>query len=178
MVATVQRSNGSLTADDLRDYKVNAGPAVNISYRGLDVFGIGSPAGGAVCLSILKTMEQYDADDWFTDNNLTIHRFAEAMRFGYGARVELGDPAFVKNVDVLEAEMLTAKAAKKIRQRIWDNQTQPVDSYDPKSIYTSDGHGTSHIVTADKSGMAASLTTTINLLFGAQLMDPATGIIL
>ena len=39
-------------------------------------------------------------------------------------------------------------------------------------------HGTSHVVTADASGMAFSLTTTINLFFGSRLMDPETGIIL
>lgn len=38
--------------------------------------------------------------------------------------------------------------------------------------------GTSHVVTADASGMAISLTTTINLLFGSQLMIPETGVIM
>lgn len=38
--------------------------------------------------------------------------------------------------------------------------------------------GTSHLVAADESGMAISLTTTINLLFGSQLIVPETGIIL
>ena len=39
-------------------------------------------------------------------------------------------------------------------------------------------HGTSQIVTADASGMAISLTSTINLLFGSQLLVPETGIIM
>ncbi len=39
-------------------------------------------------------------------------------------------------------------------------------------------HGTSHIVTADASGMAISLTTTVNLLFGSQLVVPETGVIM
>ncbi|KAI9158660.1 Gamma-glutamyltransferase-like protein 1 [Paramyrothecium foliicola] len=178
MVATVQKFNGTLTTDDLRDYRVNHGPALNISYRGLDVYGIGSPAGGAVCLSILKTMEQYDADDWRRDGNLTVHRFTEAMRFAYGARVELGDPAFVKGMGSIEAAMIGEEAARNVHSRIRDHHTLPVDQYNPRNLFTSEGHGTSHIVTADKSGMAASLTTTVNLLFGAQLMDPETGIIL
>jgi gamma-glutamyltranspeptidase/glutathione hydrolase len=38
--------------------------------------------------------------------------------------------------------------------------------------------GTSHIVAADHTGLAISLTTTINLLFGSQLMVPETGIIM
>lgn len=177
MVALIQQTNGTLTLDDLKEYKVISRPVLNISYRGIELFGVGSPAGGAVCLSTLKTMEQYDPHDW-DDVTLSVHRFDEAMRFAYGARIELGDPEFVQNVDALEAQMLDEKNAKNIRHRILDNQTQPVDSYDPKGVYTSDSHGTSHIVTADRSGMATSLTTTINLLFGAQIMDPASGIIL
>lgn len=45
-----------------------------------------------------------------------------------------------------------------------------------KLIFSS--HGTSHVVTADASGLAITLTTTVNLLFGSHLIDPATGIIL
>lgn len=39
-------------------------------------------------------------------------------------------------------------------------------------------HGTSHIVTADSSGMATSLTTTVNLFFGSRIMVPETGVIM
>jgi gamma-glutamyltranspeptidase/glutathione hydrolase len=38
--------------------------------------------------------------------------------------------------------------------------------------------GTSHIVTADSSGMAVTMTSTINLHFGSLVMVPETGIIL
>ena len=39
-------------------------------------------------------------------------------------------------------------------------------------------HGTSQISAIDASGMAISLTTTINLFFGSHVMDPKSGIIL
>jgi gamma-glutamyltranspeptidase/glutathione hydrolase len=41
-----------------------------------------------------------------------------------------------------------------------------------------DTPGTSHVVTADASGLAISLTSTVNLLFGSQLMVPETGVIM
>ena len=177
MIAIVQATNGTMTLDDLKNYKVKSRKVAKMTYRDMELFGIGSPAGGAVSLSNLKTMEQYDAKDW-SDVNLTVHRFDEAMRFAYGARLELGDPDFVDDVEKLEAQMLDEKNAQAIRHRIMDNTTQPVELYDPKGIYSSDGHGTSHIVTADGSGMATSLTTTINLIFGAQIMDPVSGVIM
>lgn len=45
-------------------------------------------------------------------------------------------------------------------------------------VLTFSSPGTSHIVTADASGMAITLTTTINLLFGSQLMVESTGVIM
>ena len=45
-------------------------------------------------------------------------------------------------------------------------------SADPQS------HGTSHVVTADSSGMATSLTTTVNLFFGSRIMVPETGVVM
>ncbi len=36
----------------------------------------------------------------------------------------------------------------------------------------------SHTSIVDSSGMAVSVTSTVNLLFGSQVMDPETGIIL
>lgn len=38
--------------------------------------------------------------------------------------------------------------------------------------------GTSHVVTADSSGLTVSLTGTINLLFGSGLLVPQTGLIM
>lgn len=177
MINVIRKTNGTMTLDDLKNYKVKSRPVLRTKFRDFELFGTPSPAGGAVTLSMLKTMEQYDANDW-ENIKLSMHRFDEAMRFAYGARLELGDPDFVDDIASMEAKMLDEANAREIRDRIMDNQTQPVDSYDPKGVYSSEGHGTSHIVTADKSGMATSLTTTINLLFGAWLMEPASGIIL
>ena len=39
-------------------------------------------------------------------------------------------------------------------------------------------HGTSHVAIADASGLAFSLTTTINLFFGSRVMVPETGVIM
>ncbi|UNI19812.1 hypothetical protein JDV02_005963 [Purpureocillium takamizusanense] len=178
MVKYIQQTNGSMTLDDLSSYEVLSRPVKSVRYRGVDLHTVGAPASGAVCLNILKTMEQFDLPDRGGDVNLTAHRFAEAMRFAYGSRVELGDPDYVDGVRAFEDRMLSEVNARRIRDNISDDHTQPVEAYDPSDMYAPDGHGTSHIVTADASGMATSLTTTINLLFGAQIMDPTSGVIL
>ncbi|KAL7813807.1 gamma-glutamyltranspeptidase [Trichoderma gracile] len=178
IVDYVQQTGGSMTLDDMANYKVLSRPVHNVTYRGLTLHGVGSPAGGAVSLQILKIMERYSQDDW-ADQDLSRHRLTEAMRFAYAARISLGDPAFVDDdVEGFEKEMLDPKNIDTIHGRIWDNQTQATKYYNPHDFYVPENHGTSHIVAADKSGMAVSLTTTVNLLFGAQIVEPKTGIIL
>jgi gamma-glutamyltranspeptidase / glutathione hydrolase len=177
MITLIKATNGTMTLEDLKNYQVTAKPPLTISFRGYKLAAVGAPASGAVTLSTLKTMEQYPQTDW-ADVNLTIHRYDEASRFAYGARQQLGDPDFIQDVRTLERLMLDNSMAKEIRKRILDNKTQPVKNYNPDMVYAAESHGTSHVVTADSSGMATSLTTTINLLFGAQIMTPDSGIIM
>ncbi|KAL8956018.1 MAG: hypothetical protein Q9183_006446, partial [Haloplaca sp. 2 TL-2023] len=68
--------------------------------------------------------------------------------------------------------------AASIRDRILDNSTQPVSAYDPNGFEIHDNHGTSQISTLDATGLAVSLTTTVNLFFGSHIMVPENGIIL
>lgn len=192
MIDLIRATNGTMTLADLASYNITTPPAVSVDYRGYRVWSTPSPTSGAVCLSILKTMEQYPRAALLADANLTTHRFGEALRFGYAARSRLGDPAFVPGVRALEDRMLTASFAGATRRRILDATTQPVEAYGPGTeteqapashhddhhYYANPGHGTSHIVTADSSGLAITSTTTVNLLFGALLMTPDTGIVL
>ncbi|KAI8634518.1 gamma-glutamyltransferase [Xylariaceae sp. FL1651] len=176
-IATVQKHNGTMTLKDLAEYETIIRRSVNISYRGFKLYSSGAPTSGVVGLSMLKTMEGYNIADT-ADVNLTLHRFDEAMRFAYGAHQVMGDPEFLHDIDKLEDKMLDASKAASIRAHILDNSTQPVHNYNPDKVYTPESHGTSHIVTADGSGMAVSSTTTVNLLFGNLLMVPETGVIL
>ncbi|KAI0882671.1 gamma-glutamyltranspeptidase [Annulohypoxylon maeteangense] len=175
-VKHIQKHNGTMTLDDMSSYEAIIREPISISYRGFTLVSSGTPSSGAVCLSTLKTMEGYSASS--PDTNLTLHRFDESMRFAYGAHQALGDPAFVPHAPDLEAVMLSPSHASSIRSRIHDDRTQPVENYDPAHIYVPTDHGTSHISTADGSGIAVSSTTTVNLLFGSLLMVPETGVVL
>ena len=170
---------GIMTLKDLKDYKVEIRPTAQITYRGYKLSSCTSPSSGGVVLAMLKTVEGYD---YFFQGestlNLSTHRMDEAIRFAYGERAELGDPAFVHGLAEYQTQMLQANTAAGIRARISDYHTLNVSAYDPMGLESLDTPGTSHIVTADASGMAVSLTTTINLLFGSQVMVPETGVIM
>jgi gamma-glutamyltranspeptidase / glutathione hydrolase len=93
-------------------------------------------------------------------------------------RTNLGDPSFVAGIDAYQEGMLNETTAEIIRNKISDTTTYNVSYYDPSGIQSLNTPGTSHIVAADKDGMAISIITTVNLLFGSQLMVPETGVIM
>lgn len=177
-IAAVQAQNGTMTVDDLKNYTVAIRPPANITYRGYRLFSGSAPSSGEVALSVLKTLEGYS--DFYANGkiNLSTHRLDEAIRFGYGERTNLGDPLFVANMTAYQDDMLSEESATAIRHKISDSKTLNVSAYDPSGIESLETPGTSHVVTADASGLAISLTTTINLLFGSQVLVPETGIIM
>lgn len=67
--------------------------------------------------------------------------------------------------------------ASELRDKISNSQTFDPKYYNPQYDDNQD-HGTTHVSVVDANGMAVSLMSTVNLSFGAQFMDPVTGIIL
>ncbi|KKY26441.1 putative glutamyl-trna amidotransferase subunit [Phaeomoniella chlamydospora] len=178
MVQAVQASGGTLTLEDLENYEVAIRPVAEIEYRGYRLFSTSAPSSGGVALSVLKVLEGYE--DFFAPDtvNISTHRLDEAIRFGYGQRANLGDPPFVPGLEEYQEEMWNATTAANNRAKISDLHTLNISAYDPKGLESLDTPGTSHLVTADHTGLAITLTTTINLLFGSHLMIPETGIIM
>ncbi|RHZ67964.1 gamma-glutamyltransferase family protein [Aspergillus thermomutatus] len=178
MINALQAVNGTMTLEDLRNYTVAIRNVSQIDYRGYQITSTSAPSSGTVAMSILKILSTYD--DFFAPSNvnLSTHRLDEAMRFGYGERTNLGDPLFVAGLDEYQENMLKQSTIDEIRRKISDVRTQNVSAYDPQGIESLNDAGTSHVVTADHTGLAISLVTTINTLFGSQVMVPETGIIM
>lgn len=178
MIQALQAENGTMTMEDLADYSAIVAPTINITYRGFNLFASDAPSSGAVALSVLKILEGYHPFASDGSLNLSTHHMDEAMRFAYGARADLGDPDFVANLTRYQDEMISSAYASEVRGKISDFRTFNTSYYDPDGLESLETPGTSHIVTADASGMAITLTTTVNLLFGSQLMVPETGVIM
>ncbi|PGG97595.1 gamma-glutamyltransferase [Polytolypa hystricis UAMH7299] len=177
-INALQAANGTMTMDDLKDYTIAKRELSQITYRGFKITSTSAPSSGGVLMNILKTVDGYE--DFFAEGsvNLSTHRLDEAMRFAYAQRTNLGDPLFVDGLDEYQKTMVSDATAKAIRGKISDNRTQNVSAYNPDGLESLETPGTSHISTADHTGLAISLTTTINLLFGSTLMIPETGIIM
>lgn len=85
MINALQRANGTMTLDDLRNYTIAIRNISQIDYRGYTITSTSAPSSGTIALSILKILGTYE--DFFTSEktvNLSTHRMDEAFRFGYG----------------------------------------------------------------------------------------------
>ncbi|KZP19744.1 gamma-glutamyltranspeptidase [Athelia psychrophila] len=179
IVKAASASGGIITTHDLANYSAIVREPVNITYRNQRIFSTVAPSSGAVVLSALKIFEGYQGNYSDSDPmvNVTTHRLIEATQFAYGQRTQYGDPAFTSNVTALQQYYLEPSVASEVRSKISDNTTYPVPYYDPQNYSILLDHGTSHMAVIDESGMAVSLTTTVNLYWGSQVMT-ADGIIL
>ncbi|ETS73187.1 hypothetical protein PFICI_15132 [Pestalotiopsis fici W106-1] len=177
-ISALRNSNGTMTLEDLANYTVALREPSAIDYRGYKLTSCGAPAGGSVALSALNIVSGYSGFGDPAQINLTTHRIDEAMRFAYGQRTLLGDPSFVNGTLEYQKSMLSEATGAEVRSKILDYTTQNVSAYDPSGYESLETPGTSYVATADASGLSISLTTTINTLYGSQVMVPETGVIM
>ncbi|KAJ2007866.1 hypothetical protein H4R26_000534 [Coemansia thaxteri] len=175
LVKTVQSNGGILTVQDFGNYAAVDRKPLESYYHGRKVISGSPPTSGSVLLSMLNVIEGYTmAMDGPTAVNY--HRIVEAMKHGAAQRTLLGDPSYV-DVFGNVSRHISKEFASQIRANISDSRTFNVSHYAPEYDILNN-HGTTHLSVLDKDDMAVALTSTVNLEFGARIMDPATGIIL
>ena len=128
-------------------------------------------------LSTLKIVEGYDMSTP-SQLNFSTHYLDEAMRFAYGQRTLLGDPLFLPNLTTYQQKMLSEETAAEIRAKIKPDSTLNITEYNPSNYGILTDDGTSASVASDKSGLTIAMTSTINTIFGSQVMVPETGVIM
>ncbi|WVQ76804.1 gamma-glutamyltransferase [Cryptococcus sp. DSM 104548] len=175
-VETVTEAGGILTLKDLQHFKALAYPAIHGTFMSKEIYTTSAPSSGGVLLGLLKVLEPFDiTSTGGLGDVLNAHRFIEALKFAFGARSAITDPAFATNRSALE-DVHSKQWADDVRAKITDNTTHSADYYGLQYDTPID-HGTTHISVADRWGGAASVTSTINLIWGSHVMDPKTGII-
>ncbi|EPB70037.1 putative gamma-glutamyltransferase [Ancylostoma ceylanicum] len=99
----------------------------------------------------------------------------------FAARRWLGDPAFVHNATDIARNITTKEWAEWVRhveaKSLITNKTHPDEYYGGSLLAPPQDHGTTHISVVDSHGNAVSVTSTINMYFGAAVTSPSTGIV-
>jgi gamma-glutamyltranspeptidase / glutathione hydrolase len=179
---------GSMTVRDLERYRAKQRKPTQISYRGLDVFGMGPPSsGGSTVGEALNILEGFPRNEPRVDK---LHHYLEASKLAYADRNEfVADPDFE---DVPLRGLLSDPFAASRRSLIGATALPaPQKPGDPWKYngggHNGNGHGpsgdehglsTTHMTIADRWGNIVSYTFTIEQTGGSGMVVPGRGFLL
>ena len=185
---TMRETGGVLGEVDLAAYRTRERPVVTGSYRDVGVHSFPPPSSGGVALvEALNILEGFDLSARPAGSSASIHLIAEALKLAFADRaVYLGDPDFV---DVPVARLTSKAHAQQLRARInppwyerppWTWRFSGVERAIEVEApgLPADDSGTTHLSVTDASGMAVSITETINTPYGSGITVAGTGIVL
>ncbi len=184
IIKAVTAAGGVMTAEDLATYAPTERAPLEMTHRGLRVLTMPPPSSGGVALietlGILDALYPTPADlpKDGPQSPAYLQSLTEAFKHAFADRARfLGDPDFV-TVDV--AKLTSPAYAAELAKRVKPGAVLPSDAYGSlggPAAPPRDG-GTTHLAIIDAAGNAVSLTTTVNLSFGARLIAGKTGIVL
>ena len=175
-VSRAPRNPAPMTAGDLAAYEARERPPVCGTYRTYRVCGMGPPSSGATTVfAILKQVERFDLRSMGKDSPAAWHLIVESMRLAYADRDRyladadhvrvpvsgLIDPAYLAR-----RSALISPGGSIVRALPGTPVGAPQFASADKQVE----YGTSHFVATDRYGNVASLTSTIESIFGSGLM--------
>jgi gamma-glutamyltranspeptidase / glutathione hydrolase len=182
---------GSMTTRDLERYDAVSRKPTHMSYRGLDVYGMGPPSsGGSTVGEALNILERFRSlGGRANDRELALHRYLEASKLAFADRNQyLGDPAYV---DVplrgLLSDAFAAKRKSLITRRALPAPQAAGNPWpfnhggERDGLHRSsgrEGDSTTHLTVADRFGNIVSYTFTIEQTGGSGMVVPGRGFLL
>jgi gamma-glutamyltranspeptidase/glutathione hydrolase len=174
IVQAVQREGGILEPEDLARYRVVERAPLRAPALGYEWVSAPPPsAGGFTVLTSLALLGRVLPGVQQRTGVERLHALVESWKGPYLDRQRyFGDP---DHVDVPLAALLDPARVEQRARRFTRAQARPPRDYDlplapaAPPAKAPDEHGTSHLCVVDEEGNIAAVTTTINLMFGAQI---------
>ncbi|MEC8217761.1 MAG: gamma-glutamyltransferase [Pseudomonadota bacterium] len=176
IVSAMEKNNGLITHEDLKNYKSFFRMPIAINYKGYKVYTAAPPSGGGITLlTALGILNNIDIKKYKNDSTKTYHFLAEALRRGHNNRSHyVGDPEYF---DVPISELLSIERIKELISSIDSNKSSTVEDVIPYKPHK-ESKDTTHYSIIDKDGNAVSNTYTLGLSFGSGVTIPGTGILM
>lgn len=177
IAADMQRHNGLMTLEDLKNYQATERTPLRGSYRGYEIIAMPPPSsGGIALLQTLNILEGYDLSGMGWSSADRYHVLIEAMRRTFADRsAYLGDADFVK---VPISGLIAKDYASSLRTTISLKQASRSKDVRAGNPPTREGMDTTHFTVVDAEGNCVSNTYTINDLYGSGVTAEGTGIVL
>ncbi|UCC27153.1 MAG: gamma-glutamyltransferase [Gemmatimonadales bacterium] len=175
IAAEMERGGGLITLADLARYQARERSPVTVDYRNHRVISMAPPSSGGVAIAtMLNILEGFDVGSMEHNSPEYLHLLAEAMRRAFRDRAEyLADPDFV---DVPVHALTSAGHAAALRSTI--NLERASDSSPLDVVEPAESLETTHYSVVDASGMAVSVTYTLEAGYGSGIVVPGAGFLL
>ena len=168
LIKRVREAGGIITHEDLIKYKPVWRKPLNFRYKNLNIYSMGPPSSGGICLGqILKMIEPYNINQYDHNSEKAIQLIVEAERRSYSDRSKyLGDPDFneVPHNQLISDNYLNNR----MKSFTFDLASESTDIRAGK-IESKESDETTHYSILDKEGNAVAVTTTLNGSYGSKV---------
>ncbi len=190
MAEDIQAHGGAVTLESLRDYRAEDALLVRGSYRGYELVGSYIPSAGALAIEALQILENFDLSS-MSPAERTAH-VGMALRLAFEDWELQGSPEMAAQ---LTSKEWAAQRAEEVRVMVGAAGSESVPSAwlgrpaadglppgaedapeggaDPLTHRS--GSHTTHLSTADGTGMMVSLTQTLGPNMGSRVVTPGLG---
>lgn len=171
LVERLAELGGTLTIDDLMDFKVHWIDPVAATYRGRTIHVPPPPCEAFQYLLTLRILEGFDLAKLPRNGTEHIDTVLRAIRIAAGVRIANGAPSQQKL-----AELLSDGHVESLRARVRDGKPMvgPTEQWTPPA---NEGHTTSFSI-ADGHGNMVCVTQSLGSVFGSGVVVPGTGLCL
>ncbi len=177
IVKQIQKLDGLITLEDLKNYHcVERKPVVG-EYRGYKIISMGPPSsGGIAIIEALNILENLDLEKDDYQSSRYLHYLIESLKRVYFDRAEyLGDSDFVY---VPVQKLISKDYANNLFKQIHPEKSTRLEEVNTKSAMDYESPETTHYSVIDKDGNAVSVTTTINSSYGSSIVVDGAGFLL
>jgi len=177
IIEEMGRGKGIITQADLDVYQAKWRDPVFLQFKDYRLITMGPPSSGGIIMGqILGMIEEHDLASMGFNSAATVHLLSEAMRRAYADRSEhLGDSDFYP----VPAKGLLDPNYLKDRMANFDvDKASLSQEISPGKPAGTEPEETTHLSVVDPSGMAVSITTTINGGYGSYVTVEGAGFLL
>lgn len=175
IVAEMQKHNGLISLNDLKNYKAITRPALEFSYKDYTIISMAPPSSGGIILcQLMKIMESRPLVSYGFQTSKSVQLMVEAERRAFADRsVYMGDPDYWK----VPVKTLTSDAYIQNRMADYDS-TQATPSTVTRAGNIRESEETTQVSIIDKQGNMVSITTTLNNSYGSRTVVSGAGFLL
>lgn len=175
IVEEMQRGNGIISLDDLKNYTAKLRNPLEFEYRGHQIISFAPPSSGGILIAqMLKMIEKYPVGSYGFQTTKSVQLMIEAERRAYADRAEfMGDP------DFYHVPVKTLMSDAYLAQRMSDYTPDKAGSSAAVKAGTiKESEETTHLSVVDADGNMVAVTTTLNGGYGSRTVVGGAGFLM